>query len=221
MVAAGHRAAVVEDENSATGESATALSGEAWDEWLSNTYRTMVYQYARSRLVDTSASEKLTAEVFRVARRRLRRGHPHRQDLGGFLIGIARRLANQHEDLLRRSTTHWSPPLDSGASEGQYARRQSAAPGVAPSDYPDRQASRAVLVGASQYGTLPELTAARRGAERLAEVLAGILDRRHITVLQGDAVTRAGVLNALAHAADQATDTLLFYFCGHGLAEAN
>lgn len=197
---------------------AAAANGEALEELLSDTYRAMVYRYACSRLVDAAASEELTSEVLRVASRRLRDDHAHRQDLGALLVGIARQLANRHEDLLRQSTGHWSPTTAPAPWQTPRGPSRSGGADTSEATYPDKQASRAVLVGASRYGTLPELAAARRGAERLADVLAGAVGRQHITVLFDDAVTRDGVLRALQDAADQTTDTLVLYWCGHGRA---
>ncbi|GAA1393313.1 hypothetical protein GCM10009639_26290 [Kitasatospora putterlickiae] len=87
---------------------------------------------------------------------------------------------------------------------------------------PDRDRSRIVLVGASEYTDpdLPDLPAVRPTITDLAKVFTdpdhGIVPEEHCTVLLNDGdLSRVG--RRLRDAADEAEDLLLVYFAGHGL----
>ena len=87
---------------------------------------------------------------------------------------------------------------------------------------PERSASRALLIGASCFTTadLHDLPAVANNIEALADTLTdpnvGILDRRRCRLLT-DPATPQEVGDAIDTAVNQATDTLLLYFAGHGL----
>ena len=85
---------------------------------------------------------------------------------------------------------------------------------------PDPRQSRCVLIGVSDYGKLRELTGVRENLVQLPKVLAdpetwGIPPGRLVTI---DYPKSADAIRDAIHAAAQdASDTLLVYFAGHGL----
>lgn len=85
---------------------------------------------------------------------------------------------------------------------------------------PDPRRSSCVLIGVSDYGKLRELPAVRENLVQLPEVLAdpgiwGIpLDRLHTIAYPQSA---DAIRDAISAAAQDAPDTLLVYFAGHGL----
>ncbi|MES4900902.1 MULTISPECIES: ABC transporter substrate-binding protein [unclassified Streptomyces] len=87
---------------------------------------------------------------------------------------------------------------------------------------PAAAASRAVLIGTSHYAHLEQLPQVERNLRALATALCAEhswgLAPEHCTVIHNprDAVE---VLDAVRDAAEEATDTLLVYFAGHGLVE--
>ncbi|WP_369695914.1 caspase family protein [Streptomyces abyssomicinicus] len=81
---------------------------------------------------------------------------------------------------------------------------------------PDPRESRAVVVGASRQGTaLPGVEAS---ALKLAEHLGNLGVPRTVTLI-GDEATPHAAISALRTAAAEATDTLIFYFAGHGTTD--
>lgn len=87
---------------------------------------------------------------------------------------------------------------------------------------PNPDASRAVLVGVSEYSTLEELPAVPNNVATLRRVLTdadlwGLPDEHCLTMVNPTSVEQ--VLDALHAAASTATDALLFYFAGHGLLD--
>ncbi|MFF7647026.1 caspase family protein [Streptomyces canus] len=88
---------------------------------------------------------------------------------------------------------------------------------------PDPGATRAVLVGTSRYEHLEPLPAVANNLQALADLLGGPLSlnlpARHVTVVENpDAAST--VVGAVRQAAAEATDTLVVYFVGHGLVDA-
>ncbi|MGW2722408.1 caspase family protein [Streptomyces sp. NPDC001492] len=88
---------------------------------------------------------------------------------------------------------------------------------------PDPGASRAVLVGTSRYEYLEPLPAAANNLRALADLLCSPLSLQlpalHVTVVE-DPVAAHAVVGAVRQAAAGATDTLIVYFAGHGLVDA-
>ncbi|WP_262705617.1 MULTISPECIES: caspase family protein [Streptomyces] len=88
---------------------------------------------------------------------------------------------------------------------------------------PDSGASRAVLVGTSRYEHLEQLPAVSNNLRAFADLLCGPLSlqlpARHVTVVE-DPVAAHTVVGAVRQAAAEATDTLVVYFAGHGLVDA-
>ncbi len=87
---------------------------------------------------------------------------------------------------------------------------------------PNPAGSRVVLVGVSQYERLDSLSAVRNNLAALRRLFLdpdrwGLPDR-HCVVLH-QPTTSADVLDVLHAQAAKATDTLLFYFAGHGLVD--
>ncbi|MFF1613526.1 caspase domain-containing protein [Amycolatopsis sp. NPDC058278] len=87
---------------------------------------------------------------------------------------------------------------------------------------PDPRASRAVLVGVSDYTSLEALPAVRNNIETLHRVftdpdLWGLPDEHCVTLLNPGSVD--DVLEAVHAAASEASDALVFYFAGHGLLD--
>lgn len=87
---------------------------------------------------------------------------------------------------------------------------------------PDPRRSSCVLIGVSDYAyaTLPELPAVRQNLAQLAKVLGdstiwGIPPEQLHTV--SNPQSAADIRAAIAGAADEAPDTLLVYYAGHGL----
>jgi caspase domain-containing protein len=87
---------------------------------------------------------------------------------------------------------------------------------------PDPGASRAVLVGSSRYQHLEDLPAVSNNLRDLADLLRGPLSlqlpTQHVTVMENPGAAHT-VLGPLRQAAAEATDTLVFYFAGHGLID--
>ncbi|MER5260402.1 caspase family protein [Streptomyces sp. NPDC002855] len=88
---------------------------------------------------------------------------------------------------------------------------------------PDPGASRAVLVGTSRYEHLEPLPAVANNVRALAGLLCSPLSlqlpARNVTVVEDPAAAHT-VVGAVRQAAAEATDTLVVYFAGHGLVDA-
>ncbi|MGV9679105.1 caspase family protein [Nocardia sp. NPDC003482] len=87
--------------------------------------------------------------------------------------------------------------------------------------FPDRQRSRAVLIGATTFQSLPDLPAVAHNLDALHQVLTdaryGVIER--CTVLADRDVADVKVGAALAEAAQEAADLLLIYYAGHGVLD--
>ncbi|MFK4687407.1 caspase, EACC1-associated type [Streptomyces pristinaespiralis] len=87
---------------------------------------------------------------------------------------------------------------------------------------PDPGASRAVLIGTSRYDHLEQLPAVSNNLTALADLLTGPLSLRmpapHVTVVENPP-DPATVMEPLRQAAEEATDTLIVYYAGHGLID--
>ncbi|TMR03831.1 caspase family protein [Actinomadura soli] len=85
----------------------------------------------------------------------------------------------------------------------------------------DPEHSRVVLVGTGSYRHLPDLPAVARNLEALASTLTqgprGLPPENCIQLLDTD--DPRVVLDTLHAAAAEATDTLIFYYAGHGLVD--
>lgn len=87
---------------------------------------------------------------------------------------------------------------------------------------PDRRGSRALLIGASHFSDagLHDLPAARNNVRALAAALTdpdgGVLDRAGCRILT-DPTTPREVGHAVDAVVDEATDTLVLYYAGHGV----
>ncbi|GAA2288652.1 hypothetical protein GCM10010145_68860 [Streptomyces ruber] len=88
---------------------------------------------------------------------------------------------------------------------------------------PDPGVSRAVLIGTSRYDHLEQLPAVSNNLTALTDLLSGPLSLRlptsHVTVVENPA-DPGTVMEPLRQAAAEATDTLLVYYAGHGLIDA-
>ncbi len=87
---------------------------------------------------------------------------------------------------------------------------------------PDPRQSSCVLIGVSDYGKLRELPAIRENLVQLPEVLAdpgtwGIPPERLHTIAYPQSAD--AIRDAISAAAQDAPDTLLVYFAGHGLCD--
>jgi hypothetical protein len=85
---------------------------------------------------------------------------------------------------------------------------------------PDPAKSRAVIVGSSRYSRLDALPAVSNNVSQMVEVLTddwlwGLAPEHCVRLL--DPEHPAQVLDALAKAAAEASETLVFYFAGHGV----
>ncbi|MFD7610760.1 caspase family protein [Streptomyces sp. NPDC059828] len=87
---------------------------------------------------------------------------------------------------------------------------------------PDPGASRAVLIGTSRYDHLEQLPAVTNNLIDLADTLSGPLSLRmpapHVTVVENPPEP-ATVMEPLRQAAEEAIDTLIVYYAGHGLID--
>ncbi|MEV0633111.1 caspase family protein [Nonomuraea wenchangensis] len=87
---------------------------------------------------------------------------------------------------------------------------------------PDPALSRVVLIGTAHYDFLPALASVEDNLLSLADVLTAEevwgLPADHVTIV-ADPVTSADMLDPVVRAADEATDTMVFYYAGHGLTE--
>ncbi|MFJ4618812.1 caspase family protein [Streptomyces sp. NPDC088812] len=89
---------------------------------------------------------------------------------------------------------------------------------------PDPARSRAVLIGTASYRHLPQLPAVETGVVDLAAELCDAtvwgLPVQHCTVVT-DPLSAHAILDPVHQAGEEATDTLLVYFAGHGLRDAD
>lgn len=87
---------------------------------------------------------------------------------------------------------------------------------------PDPARSRAVLIGTASYRHLPQLAAVEAGVVDLAAELCDAsvwgLPVQHCLVVT-DPLSPQTILDPVYQAGDEATDTLLVYFAGHGMRD--
>ncbi|MFF7251466.1 caspase family protein [Embleya sp. NPDC008237] len=89
---------------------------------------------------------------------------------------------------------------------------------------PDPAASRAVLIGTAGYASLPELTAVTRNLVAMRTMLCdaelwGLADASCRII--ADPERAADVVDGVEEAAREAKDTLVVYYAGHGLLDAD
>ncbi|MFA1541322.1 caspase, EACC1-associated type [Actinomadura monticuli] len=111
------------------------------------------------------------------------------------------------EGFVQRTRDHW---------------RTSTAPAEAGPEVADPERSRAVLIGVSQYTSLPALPAVRNNVEGLRRVLCdprvwGLPERNCVVLV--DPQNAAQIVDTVERAAQDAEDALLVYYAGHGLRE--
>jgi hypothetical protein len=79
-----------------------------------------------------------------------------------------------------------------------------------------------VLIGTARYDSLPALASVEDNLLSLAEILTASeiwgLPPEHVAIVP-DPVTSADMLDPVVRAADEATDTLVLYYAGHGLID--
>lgn len=90
---------------------------------------------------------------------------------------------------------------------------------------PDPNASRVVLIGTAQYESpqLPDIPAVRNNLSALAEALRSprVWGVPHGScAVVADPATNVEMLDPVAVAAQEATDTLILYYTGHGLVDS-
>jgi len=87
---------------------------------------------------------------------------------------------------------------------------------------PERETSRAVLIGTAAYTTMPELPGVRNNLRAMAQVLTDPavcgFDPEHCAVI-ADPSLPGDVLTPVRRAAAEARDTLVVYYAGHGLLD--
>ncbi|MFD5833812.1 caspase domain-containing protein [Streptomyces collinus] len=110
-------------------------------------------------------------------------------------------------------------------TEGHQARPATASPGISfsstprPSVLAKPTASRAILVGVHTYSHLDNLPATRNNLRGLRDILTNSLfcglPQKNCVILDNPS-DDAEIISVLADLAQEATDTLIFYFAGHG-----
>ncbi|MGW6540525.1 caspase family protein [Streptomyces sp. NPDC055051] len=181
--------------------------GEADVELLKRRFDTMVHRYLYSRVSDSGVCAELAESVFVSAARQIHRARTTSDAWAELLMRLSRRAADRHE---RRTTAapetvREQRPLVVEGGSGRDTPAQSACP--------DPQQSRAVVVGASSRSApLPGVEAS---ALKLAEQFSRMGVPRTVALI-GEEATPQATIAALHTAAAQATDTLIFYFAGHG-----
>lgn len=91
------------------------------------------------------------------------------------------------------------------------------------STLPDPARSRAVLIGTASYRHLPQLPAVEANVVDLAAELCDAtvwgLPVQHCTVVT-DPQSPLAMLDPVHQAGDEATDTLIVYYAGHGMRDS-
>ncbi|MEU6909620.1 caspase family protein, partial [Streptomyces coeruleorubidus] len=89
---------------------------------------------------------------------------------------------------------------------------------------PDPVKSRAVLIGVSEYTTLPPLPTVSKNVSTLKDILTGstswALPPSHCIAIENPR-TPEELVDPVFQCAEEATDTLLVYYAGHGLKGQN
>ncbi|MDX3851765.1 caspase, EACC1-associated type [Streptomyces sp. AK02-01A] len=89
---------------------------------------------------------------------------------------------------------------------------------------PDPHRSRAVLIGVSDYAAMPGLPSVRNNVDAVRHVLTGAaswnLPAEHCAVVHNPRTTEE-LVDPVLEAAEEATDTLLVYYAGHGVKGPN
>ncbi|MEU3184462.1 caspase family protein [Streptomyces sp. NPDC006923] len=89
---------------------------------------------------------------------------------------------------------------------------------------PDPHRSRAVLIGVSNYAAMPGLPSVRNNVEAMRHVLTGAASW-NLPAARCEAVhdprTTEELVDPVLEAAEEATDTLLVYYAGHGIKGPN
>lgn len=177
---------------------------------LKRRFDTIVYRYLYSRVPDNSICADLAEAVFTSAARQILRTNTTHDAWAELLLRLSRQAANQHQ----RKTA--ATPKPAHEQTRPPAGGTSGCGTPAQPTCPDPQQSWAVVVGASSHGTpLPGVEAS---ALALAEQFSH-LGVPHTIALTGDEATPQATITALTTAATQATDTLIFYFAGHGTTD--
>jgi hypothetical protein len=89
---------------------------------------------------------------------------------------------------------------------------------------PDPRESRAILIGVSEYTSLPGLPAVRNNVEALRGILTSPiswnLSSEHCVAIHDPKIPEE-LVDPILQSAEEATDTLLVYYAGHGLKGVN
>lgn len=89
---------------------------------------------------------------------------------------------------------------------------------------PDPRSSRAVLIGVSDYTQMPSLPAVRNNVEALRYTLTGVASWNlpfENCIAVHDPRSPEELIDPILEAAEEATDTLLVYYAGHGMRGPN
>ncbi|WP_329550427.1 caspase family protein [Streptomyces sp. NBC_00696] len=177
---------------------------------LKRQFDMIVRRYLYSRVPDSSICADLAEAVFTSAARQIRRTNTTHDAWAELLVRLSRRAADRYQ----RKT---AVAQETARELTRRAVADTSGCGTpAQPTCPNPQQSRAVVVGASsQDAPLPGVEAS---ALKLAEQFSH-LGVPHTIALTGDEATPQATITALKTAATQATDTLIFYFAGHGTTD--
>ncbi|MGW3201509.1 caspase family protein [Streptomyces sp. NPDC001118] len=147
---------------------------------------------------------------------------PNCQILLAVVEQLARRVRNMNiDECCERFDQLWQAAedyLDLAPAPGSAGPVIRTGPPVGPARLPNPEASNAVLIGASHFDHLEDLPQADYNLSGLHKVLIDgphsfCLDRIKVTSPRGS----AELLEAIHTGSEQATDTLIVYYVGHGL----
>ena len=184
----------------------------------------LIKRYVASQLGDCPEAETVAADVVLTTLARVARKRVEPQDVPTIMIRLARRKITLRERDLKglalAAATDCPRTYSATFSPNNASKVAGHIQETARVHRLDPAGTRAVVVGASRTQT-PNGVEQVPGTEAAADALSSLLTRRGMTPrrLSGTDVSRSAVLRAVGEAAQEATDTVLFYFTGHGTVD--